>query len=77
MAIDRVNAVFIGRIKDEHGFSAELLEDPITSARFLAYEPETWWQRGHYLQHLEAMGKRPAGERHEDLKRRHSGTGER
>lgn len=57
MAIDRVNAVLVGRAKDEHGFPAELLEDPQSGARMLAYTPEDWWERGRYLQEREAMAK--------------------
>ena len=46
MAIDRVNAVLIGRVKDAEGFPCDLLEDPDTGAQMLAYEPETFWQKG-------------------------------
>lgn len=58
MAIDRVNAVLIGQVKDKEGFPAELLEDPDTGARMLAYDVDTWWERGRYLQEREAMAKR-------------------
>ena len=46
MAIDRVNAVLIGRVRDTEGFPCDLLEDPLTGAQSLAYEPEVWWQKG-------------------------------
>ncbi len=45
MAIDSVNAVLIGCVKDRDGFKGELLEDPLTGARMIAYAPETWWQK--------------------------------
>ena len=45
MAIDRVNAVLIGRVKDAEGFPCDLLEDPDTGAQMLAYEPEVHWQK--------------------------------
>lgn len=54
---DRVNAVFIGKAKDEHNFPCDVLEDPITGARFTAYDVETWWERNRYLAHLEAFGR--------------------
>ena len=46
MAIDRVNAVLIGRVRDSEGFPCDLLEDPLTGAQSLAYEPEVFWQKG-------------------------------
>ncbi len=58
---DRVNAVFIGKARDEHNFPCDLLEDPLTGARFTAYDVETWWERNRYLAHLEAIGQ---SERH-------------
>lgn len=60
MAIDRVNAVLIGRVKDADGFSADLLEDPLTRARMLAYDPETWWKRGRLLEARAANARRRA-----------------
>ena len=66
MAVDRVNAVFVGVVKDSLGFRCQLLEEPVTGAQMLAYEPEVWFERGNHLARLEAMGKRaPAdGVRH-------------
>ncbi len=60
MAIDRVNAVLIGRVKDAHNFPCELLEDPLTGERMLAYTPEVYWQRGEYLQQRQSMARKRA-----------------
>lgn len=46
--IDRVNAVLIGQVRDREGFRAELLEDPLTGSRMLAYTPEEWWSKCEY-----------------------------
>lgn len=45
MAIDRINAVFIGRAKDQDGFECDVLEDPDTGQQMLAYTPEIHWQK--------------------------------
>lgn len=57
MSMDRPNVVFIGKVTDRHGFSAELLEDPLTGTSYLAYTPETWWERCEYFARLRASGK--------------------
>jgi hypothetical protein len=41
----REDIVFVGRIKDTDGFPCDLLENPHTGARYLAYEPEVHWQK--------------------------------
>lgn len=46
MAIDRVNAILIGRAKDQDGFPCDVLEDPKTGQQLLAYTPEVHWQKG-------------------------------
>lgn len=55
---DRVNAVLIGEGRDEMGFKCEVLENPDTGARMVAYDVETWWDRAQHLTRLEAVGKR-------------------
>ncbi len=52
-----VNAVLIGKVRDKEGFYADLLEDPLTGARFLAYSVEDFYERQQYLTHLEAIGQ--------------------
>lgn len=52
-----VNAVLIGKVRDKEGFYADLLEDPTTGARFLAYSPEDYYERQRYLAYLDAHGK--------------------
>lgn len=59
---DRSNAVLIGHGRDEFGFKVEILENPVTGARMLAYTPEDWWERGRYLTHLDAHGRRKEAE---------------
>ena len=51
-------AVFIGRIKDDLGFTGSLIENPITGERSIVYEPEVWWQREQHLTTLESLGQR-------------------
>jgi hypothetical protein len=73
MTIDRVNAVFVGRVKDEHGFPAQLLEEPGTGRRYLAYDPDTWWERGRYLSIVGKSKQRASVNRIRTLKeRRHA-----
>ncbi len=55
---DRVNAVLIGYGRDEFNFPCEVLEDPATGARMVAYSPEAWWDRCQHLTRLIAVGKR-------------------
>ncbi len=55
---DRVNVVLIGYGRDELNYPCEVLEDPGTGARMVAYSPETWWERCEHLTRLEAIGKR-------------------
>ncbi len=55
---DRVNAVLIGYGRDENNFPCQVLEDPDTGARMVAYDVETWWERAQHLTRLEAVGKR-------------------
>lgn len=57
MAVDSVNAVHIGYGKDSLGFRCEVLEEPGTGRRYLAYDVETWWNRCNHINHLEAMGR--------------------
>lgn len=54
---DRVNAVLIGKVRDADGFPGELLEDPDTGARFIAYSIETWEQRSTYLTGLKLLSE--------------------
>ena len=63
---DRVNAVSIGFGKDEMGFRCEVLENPVTGARMVAYDVETWWERAEHLTRLEAIGKRDQAEASKD-----------
>lgn len=58
MSQDRPNAVHIGYGKDSLGFRCAVLEDTLTHARYLAYEPETWWERCRYISQLAALNKR-------------------
>lgn len=58
MAIDRVNAVIVGRVKDAEGFACDLLEDPQSGSQMLAYEPETFWQKGELAKLRAARSKR-------------------
>ena len=58
MSVNRESAVSIGYGRDEHNYPVEILEEPCTGRRYLAYTPETWWERAQYLTHLEAIGKR-------------------
>ena len=58
---DRPNVVFIGKVTDQDGFPAELLEEPLTGRSFLAYDVETYFERAEHLQRQEARGKRPPG----------------
>ncbi len=38
---DRVNAVLIGQGRDELNYPVEVLENPVTGARMVAYDVET------------------------------------
>ena len=49
---DRVNAVLIGKGRDEWNFPCEILEDPVTKKRFAAYDIETWMERALFLSEL-------------------------
>lgn len=55
---DRVNAVFIGFVRDAEGFPAQLLEDPLTKRRFLAYDVDVWMERAMYLAELKKLNER-------------------
>lgn len=57
MAVDRVNAIHLGYGKDQLGFRCEVLEDPDTGARMLAYSPEDWWERQRYIQTLQSLNR--------------------
>ena len=48
----------IGYGRDELNYPVEVLEDPVTGARMVAYDVETWWERAEHLTRLEAIGKR-------------------
>jgi len=63
---DRVNAVLIGQGRDELNYPVEVLEDPVTGARMVAYDVETWWERAEHLTRLEAIGKRDQAEAAKD-----------
>ncbi len=63
---DRVNAVLIGQGRDELNYPVEVLEDPVTGARMVAYDVETWWERAEHLTRLEAIGKRDQAEASKD-----------
>ncbi len=64
---DRVNAVLIGQGRDELNYPVEVLEDPVTGARMVAYDVETWWERAEHLTRLEAIGKRDQAEASKDV----------
>ena len=57
MPEQRWNAVYLGEGKDELNFPCQILEDPVTKARLVAYDVETWWQRCEYLTHLQSIGR--------------------
>ncbi len=63
---DRVNAVLIGQGRDELNYPVEVLEDPVTGARMVAYDVETWWEWAEHLTRLEAIGKRDQAEASKD-----------
>ena len=63
---DRVNAVLIGQGRDELNYPVEVLENPVTGARMVAYDVETWWERAEHLTRLEAIGKRDQAEASKD-----------
>jgi hypothetical protein len=44
-----VNAIYLGRGKDRLGIACDVLEDPVTHRRYLAYSPEDWWARCQIL----------------------------
>ena len=72
MAVDRVNAVFLGHGRDRFGFPVEVLEDPLTGRQMVAYTPEVWWQRQQFLKHLaelELRGDEPEADTVELVRR--------
>jgi hypothetical protein len=58
MSVDRLNAVHIGYGKDALGFRCEVLEDPDSGARMVAYSPEDWWNRNRHIETLKSLNKR-------------------
>jgi hypothetical protein len=55
MAQDRYNAVQIGYGKDRYGFPCEVLKDTTTQQLMYAYDPDVWYRRQEFLQHLEEL----------------------
>ncbi len=58
MSVNRVNAVLIGKGKDEFGFTCDVLEDPLTKKRFAAYSVEVWMERALFLAELVKLNER-------------------